>query len=201
MTHRSWRPLAAAGAAVVALGALGAGAPALADTAPKVVTSTAPMVSKGYDAKVAEAHGFKIVTAADGTQSSVPVTDDAKALVAASKPTGVHVLNTVSGDCGSSTVTAYYTSPAKVTVFTSYKVRLTSVSQNWHVNAVPAATGKIAHVFNFSGLNSSPSWTGQPQTATIAYSGSGGDAQVTLGSYAILVDGDVCYSGGPFDTW
>jgi hypothetical protein len=140
--------LAAAGAAVVAFGVLGAGAPAIADTvAPHTVTTTAPMVSRGYDAKVAEANGFTIVTDADGTQRSVPVTDAAKAIVASAKPSGVHVLNTVSGDCGSSTVTAVYAGNAKVTVVSSYRVRLTAVEQQWHVNAVPASTGKVGHIY------------------------------------------------------
>ena len=37
------------------------------------------MVVAGYDAEVAEANGFKIVTHADGSQESVPVTAAAAA--------------------------------------------------------------------------------------------------------------------------
>jgi hypothetical protein len=159
------------------------------------------MVSGGYDPKVAEEHGFKIVTAADGTQTSVPVSAAAKAEVAHSTSSGVHTDNTVEGDCGTSSVTAYYDGGAKVTVFSSYRVRLPTVGQHWYVNATPVSTGKVGHVYDFSGLNDSPNWVGDRQTATIAYSGSGGSAQVTLGSYAILDDGDFCYSGGPLDVW
>lgn len=86
-------------------------------------------------------------------------------------------------------------------VATGYTVKLVSVESYWHVNATPLSTGKVGHVFNFSGLAHSTTWAGQPQTATIAYSGSGGDAQVALGSYALLVDGEACYSAGPIDVW
>jgi hypothetical protein len=192
-------------AAAIAVSLIGLAAPAAAAPAAGTVVSreTVAMTHGGWDPAVAEAHGFKIETV-NGQTTSVPVTSEAKTLAAgwAAKKTAlaVHPDNTVEGDCGSSTVTAILenTSTGKVKTWTSYMVYAPSDQQHWYV-AETSIHGPLIHTFDFSGLNASTSWVGAPQTYTALLANQGGDVQVTLGSFAVLIDGDICYSGGPVD--
>ena len=174
-------------------------APATAATT--TTTTTAGMYASGFDTKVAEAHGFKTETVG-GVTKSVPVTDAAKALAAAFRPTsslrGVHPNGTgVSyGPCGTSTITAIYSS-GHATVTTAYSVYTIAGSQTWSVT-VNLDSGSFYQTLNFSGLNNAPTWRGAPQRT----SGSnthvlGGHALVSPGSFAILIDGTICFSGSP----
>lgn len=196
---------AAIAVSLLGLAAPANAAPAKATPAVRTVVSseTVPMTHGGWDPAIAEAHGFKIETI-NGQTTSVPVTDAAKKLAAgwATKKSSLAVSpdNTVSGNCGSSTVTAVLTNTTTgaLKVVTSYYVYAPSVEQHWYVDEY-STYGEYLHEFNFSGFNASNSWVSAPQTYTTRYANVGGDVQVTLGSFAALADGDICYSGGPID--
>ena len=189
--------------AAVAFALLGAAGPVMAASTSTTATTTTAMYSGGWDAAVAQAHGFQLETI-NGQTVSVPVTAAAKQLVSSSNSLSSSAIkpdNTVTGNCGSSTVTTIYEGSGRVKVLTSYIVRLPSVDQSWYVT-LTSVGGAFLDEMNFSGLNGSTHWVGAPQTSpasTIAEQG--GDAQVTFGSFAILDDGDVCFSGGPIDWW
>jgi len=76
-------------AALGAAATIGALALAFTPTAANAATTAEPtrdyftMTVGGYDAAVAEANGYQIITNEDGTQESVPVTAAAKARAAA----------------------------------------------------------------------------------------------------------------------
>jgi hypothetical protein len=170
---------------------------------PKVVTMVTPMVVKGYDATVAAANGFTIVTDSNGVQSSVPVTAAAKALVASSAPLaatstsagGVHPDGTGSANCGSSYITLTAHGLSYVEYETGYSVRLPTSGRWWGIT-VWSGAGATGVSMN-SGLAGAKTW------ASLGYiNGSGGGwGYVNAGSFAILTDGSVCYTTGPTDTW
>lgn len=60
------------------------------------------MTIRGFDADVAAKNGFKIVIDAEGIQESIPVSDAAKALVAAAAQEGHSNLGELTYSCGSS---------------------------------------------------------------------------------------------------
>ncbi|NII40269.1 hypothetical protein E9228_000905 [Curtobacterium flaccumfaciens] len=177
-------------------------APATANTAVDSTTVTMPMTVVGYDAKVAEAHGYKIETDADGVQRSVPITEAAKkqamkdaAATQVSKPGGVSVKNIVRGNCGSSSLNIVRYSNG-VRIATSYSVKATSIQHTWNVDG-----STLTKTFSngFSGLNNKPTWSA---THDVAISGNASaHATVRAGSSALLVNGEVCAAGAPTDAY
>ncbi len=160
-----------------------------------VYSSTAPMNIIGYDKAVAEANGFTIVTDQDGTQHSVPVTKQAKAQVAAANSV-VKPLNTVYGDCGTSSLYIQVKWATVLMVSTGYSVVLASVSHIWNVDgAVSSGTWSNG----FSGLNFSTTWSATHNVNV--GNGAHGFGSVRPGSEATLINGVICASGGPSDSW
>jgi hypothetical protein len=146
------------------------------------------MTFGGFNAAVAAAHGYKIITGADGKQRSVLANlSNAEALA---RPG-----NTVPGDCGSSTMTIAPRGGYEANVATGFI--LTSgpaVDFQWYTS-YSDDYGNSTHNWS-GGLLLRTTWTG-----TFVYK-SGGPGwvygTVDIGpSYAILADGEICYSGGP----
>lgn len=154
--------------------------------------SQATMGVTGFDAAVAEANGFEIVTDSSGTQTSVPVTDAAKAIVAAAAQAGHRDLGTVDGDCGRSWLNTSRAGSNKVVINTGYRVWLPSVGQQWNVDLFSSHGG---YSVPFSGAAFSPTWDAY-ETEDVGNS-HGTHSNVRDGSFAELVDGELCYSGSP----
>jgi hypothetical protein len=179
-------------------GTAAANAAQLDDPVVTTVTETAPMQFTGQvDDAVAKANGFKVIKNADGTETSVPVSAKAKALVLkSSKARGLASPNsTASGTCGSSYYTLTRISGTVVSQFTGYKVILPTFEQHWVLHMW---TPKDSRTNDVSGLNASATWstivrsTGLKSTVTV-------DGGVLPGSYATLITGDYCYSASPHD--
>jgi hypothetical protein len=176
-------------------------APALAanPVKPAPAQQETAMVLHSYDADVAAAHGYKIVTNPDGTQQSVPVTPEAvaedQAIAAANQPApgGVHANRTVVyGPCGSSFI-GVTANGNDIIIGTGYSVGRPVIGRVWAVQ-----------VFGFGGLpshtwlgGSGPKWN---SAYAFFYTG-GGFANVTPGSSVILDNGAVCYSGAPGESF
>lgn len=204
--HRQRRIAAAIAAVGLLAFVVGSAAPANAATtasAESTVTTVVQMISGGFRADVAEANGYQILTAPDGTQSSVPITEEAIAQRAAADaakvsaqseaPAGLPTPNgTVDGDCGSSWINAVKQANNTVAYSTGYIVFGAVVSSQWQVVASGFVSG------NSVLLNPGPN-SGTWETEGALYNVVGpGLAYVTVAtSFAVLASGQVCYSGGP----
>lgn len=155
-------------------------------------TITSPMTIAGYDADVAKANGYKIVTLPDGTQESVPVTAAAKK----AEQDIITPFTTVPGDCGTSSVVILDDGNAGAAVSTGFHLVRGAISYGWTVNVTGPGGG---YTKNFGGvLANTPRWTGSfrwsvPVRGTYI-------AAVTKASWALLNNGTVCTSGGPIDS-
>ena len=148
-------------------------------------TST-PMKIVGFDAKVAEAHGYRIVTV-NGKQYSILKR-------ASSKPSPMK--DVAYGDCGSSYVDAYRASGrAYVSVSTGYSVYETVAYKAWSVTFNSFSDGGV---LSFPGNNTGHTWNSGVQAYYIKGKGL---AHVSVGSHATLINGAVCYSGTPIDPY
>lgn len=155
----------------------------------------APMNIVGYDAGIAAANGFEIVTDENGVQTSVPVTDEAKAIVAEYEG-GPQARNTVWGDCGSASLFITRLGIYTIVIETAYSAYLPSVSHVWDVDgAVTSGTYSEA----FSGLNFSNTWYAAHNVGV--NNNTSGFGVVRSGSRAYLIDGAICYAYGPSDSW
>ncbi|MBX9719271.1 MAG: hypothetical protein K2X36_10585 [Microbacteriaceae bacterium] len=151
-----------------------------------------------YDEGVAEANGFRIIKL-DGETVSIPVTDEARKIVEESAGLLPSVARgEVAGDCGTSYVYGSRTLFQQVLIDTGYTINLPSVYHNWNV-AVTTSAGFL-HDQPFSGFNASNQWGDSQYTPDLGSTVLGGGiVSVTLGSYALRIDGAVCYSGNPND--
>lgn len=200
------RALSISGAAVLVLATMLVPQAAFADTPGNLTSDTSnnstPMTVVGYDAHVAEANGYQIVTNPDGSQSSVPVTDEAKAQQAAADAakadykSDVSARGVVDGDCGSSWISAAKQANDTVAYQTGYIVWGAVVDSQWTVVATGFISGNS--VVLHPGANG-----GTWETEGAVYNVVGpGVAGVTTGSsFAVLVGGQVCHSGGPTATF
>jgi hypothetical protein len=200
MTNRfTRRALAITGGAALAVLAALAPQAASADTpepeAPETVSVTMPMTVVGYDEEVAEANGFQIVTNPDGSQSSIPVTDEAKALVADAPD--VSARDTVVGDCGQSWLNGSKGANDTVSFTTGYSVRAAVVLHQWRVQAIGFITSGEKNYAQGAG---GAVWSTSGSTQAI---GPGYAIVPPLSPVAMvkLVDGATCYSGGPSFTF
>src|SRR5437763_5702389 len=138
----------------------------------------------GFDAAVAAAHGYEIRMMPDGRQYSVRK----------GAPAGFAPHNVVPGDCGRSWVWEDGIGNASVHLDTGFNVRDAVWARSWDVT-LDDRGGESSQPF--SGGSSGPYWeegrnvgglTRGPGSAVVKGGG---------GNFAILVDGGVCYSGGP----
>lgn len=187
--------ISVAGTCLLALGVVLAPSAAQADTAenepPETFSAVMPMSVIGYDEEVAEANGFKIVTDENGQQTSVPVTDEAKALVADAPVATPY--DTVVGNCGQSWLNGSKGANDVVSFTTGYSVRAAVVLHQWRVSAVGAITSGEKNYAQGAG---GPVWSTSGSTTAI---GPGWAIVPPLSPVAMvkLVDGTTCYSGGP----
>lgn len=156
---------------VAVLAGVFAASPAHASTpaSPRAVMIVMPMRVIGFDPAVAKAHGFS-------TKS--PIRPD----------------NTVYGDCGSSYVKITPTGNAHGLIQTGFTVDEDAVSYSWTVHVIDDYGVSNKH---WSGtLLFRTSWVG-----TNDFHSTGPDwafVEVTYG-VAVMWNGDVCYSEGPWD--
>lgn len=164
-------------------------APTASADSPPVKTRThtsTPMKVVGFDAKVAEAHGYRIVTI-NGKQSSV---------LKGTSHGNPQMKNTVYGNCGSSFVDAYRVSRKPYVSFsTGYSVYTRVVEKSWSVGFNSFSDGGA---FTFSGKGTGSTWNSGVQSVFVKGKGI---AHVSGGSHAVLVDGAICYSGTPTDPY
>lgn len=172
---------------------------AFADTpepeAPETVSVTMPMTVVGYDEEIAAANGFEIVTNPDGSQSSIPITDEAKALVADAPDVGAR--DTVVGDCGQSWLNGSKGANDVVSFTTGYSVRAAVQLHQWRVQAIGFITSGEKNYAQGAG---GAVWSKSDSTTAI---GPGYAIVPPLSPTAMvkLVDGATCYSGGPSFTF
>lgn len=166
-------------------------------------TTYTRMVVKGYDAQVALAHGYQIVTNANGTQESIPITAAAIAqraqaqqarAAAQAKTQGVAAPDVV-GDCGYSWLSGTKAANNTLKFNTGFVVYGAGYEYDWYVYALAAVT-----VGSWSTSGPGPA-SGNKHWDAAMYNIIGpGIAAVPIGSASaevILVDGTVCYSDGP----
>lgn len=165
------------------------GATGTASAAPRQPTRTTltetTMHVGGFNAAVAEAHGYEIRTAPSGEQYSVE-----KGSPPDAKPAGE-----VGGSCGRSWV--YETAQGNRTVWleTGYQVISGTNAHSWSVRLRdPGGSSTVGYPSH--GTNGY--WVSNRYVGGLTP----GDASatVTVGSWAELWDGRVCYSGGPSAT-
>jgi hypothetical protein len=165
------------------------------------------MYVAGFDAAVAKAHGYKIVTYANGEQQSVPVNPQSKlpkSMILHPQPAKSNALpnqvvpaaaatdyNEVWGNCGKSWIRVTQTGTNKVSVASGFS-NLPEDAYFWSWNVLLSDQNGTSHQ-TYSGaiLSTSASriWTNLNQYGfTYDYVYSGG---------ATLIDGTICLSGGP----
>lgn len=203
------RRTAAIGAAVIAISGAVAG-PALA-SAPHATAPTHSLVKQGmyvtgFDAAVAKAHGYKLVTYANGDEQAVPINPRSglpkgTLLVKASAKGGITpdngASNKVYGNCGDSWIAADQVGPHKINLTSGFDVIMPAASYNWDIqlediNGISEQGAKGTLPPGFS------SWDDDwPNLTQYDFSVD----QVLTGSYAILDDGELCNSVGPKIDW
>lgn len=186
---------AAALTLAIALAPQAALADAPEDEAPTTINESMPMSIAGYDAAIAEANGFEIVTDESGVTRSVPVTDKAKALVsdAAEDAPEFTTFDTVVGDCGQAWLNGSKGANDRVSFTTGYSVRLPVQLHQWRVTAYGfITTGEK----NYAQGAGPAVWSKSDSTTAIGpgYAIVPGFSPVAM---VKLVDGATCYSGGP----
>jgi len=168
--------------------------------------SSGTMTVVGFDRAVAEAHGFKVVDNPDGTQSSVPITSEAKAILAGVPTSTARALSTSQsstvqpnavGNCGTDSLHVVpRASAGAVVISTAYSVYIASVGHVWNVDGVTTSVGFSEP---FSGANFSSTWTATHVHAVPGFAH--GHATIRAGSYAILINGDICAALPETSTW
>lgn len=158
-----------------------------------------------FDPAVAAAHGFKIITLPDGSQQSVPVNpkDHRKPSppIKAPRPGSVTpnvTQDTEYGDCGYSFIEGDVVGTHTIYLRSGFGIspdRPTAVGYNWSI-ALYDDNG-VSYQGASGGLEFRSSWSGEWDDLT-QYGTSLDD--VTDFSDAVLYDGTVCGSYGPFIT-
>ena len=147
---------------------------------------TVPMTIVGFNAAVAKAHGYVIRTDAQGRQYSVK----------AGAPNVVSPDNTVYGNCGSSYLYEYAIGLDQVDIKTGFTVNTPAVAYWWEYSMRDGG-GTSSHT-RAGGLAARPGWDDKERWGALTRGPA--RAWVVSGSDAILVNGDVCTSGGPSDS-
>lgn len=186
--NRKLRTVASAVAAGVLFAALSGAIPATATNSTGTDSQVdLPMEFTGYDAAVAEANGYSIVTDEAGVTRSVPVSADALAYERQLERAVLSRTKFVDGPCGSSWINAQSSGQRKV-ITTGYTVTHPVIAKNWTVQ-----------VWGWSGLPSHH-WggaSGATWFSSWSYNGGGDFANVLPGSNVVMSNGAVCVSGSP----
>ena len=195
-------------AATVLLPAGAANASTVSPTpAPVTTTIHTSMVVKGYDAQVAEANGYKIVTNADGTQQSVPVTSAAIAqqaksdqLRAAAQATTQIAASSAGGVvCGDSWVSGAKLANNTVAFHTGFLVYGAASYHVWTVYAVGTITANSWATSGSGPYSGTQSWEGG--ISTVIGPGVGGVPFLSPAASVVLENGSICFSVGPTFTF
>lgn len=203
------RRTAAIGAAVVAISGVVAG-PALASapgtSAPRHSLVKQGMYVTGFDAAVAKAHGYKLVTYANGDEQAVPIDPRSglpkgTLLVKASAKGGIHpdngASNRVTGNCGDSWIAADEVGPNKINLTSGFDVIMPVTKYKWIIQ-LEDINGKSEQGASGTLPSGFSSWEDDwPNLTQYVFSVD----QVLTGSYAILDNGEVCNSVGPKIDW
>jgi hypothetical protein len=199
------RRAAAIGTAIIAISGVAAGqarASAHPVTAPKHFRYEQGMYVTGFNAAVAKAHGYKIVTYANGDMQAVPINPRSglpkgTLLVRAASPKGtIRPANgdysAVYDDCGDSWINGWQIGPHLINLTSGFDVVLPAVHFKWRI---------LLSDFNGESeqgdggfLAEDPSWSGEWENLT-QYDWT--VDQVENSSNVTLTDGEVCFSGGP----
>jgi len=163
-------------------------------TAAVVSSETEMMTIVDFDPQIAERNGYRIERSAAGDVSSVPVSAEA---VAEQRRTGAG-RNTVSGNCGSATLTITKNKARQgINIQTSYVVKGTSLGHHWGVTGA-TGVGKL-YTEPFSGLARGSRWSATHFKSV--YGWSSGFGQIDVGSFATLSNGAICYAGRATSNW
>jgi hypothetical protein len=136
---------------------------------------------------VAAANGYQITSAADGTQSSVKI---------GGAPALATPANVIDGNCGSSYVYEYGIGDKAIELYTGISVVLPVTTGHWQVRL--SDRGGVGFR-NYSVPPNGGIW----QIDRVIGGLTPGPAQanvVTAASFVVLINGGVCYSGGPSDS-
>ncbi|NHT17508.1 hypothetical protein [Cellulomonas sp. IC4_254] len=155
------------------------------------------MDAVGFDESVARANGYAIVTEEDGTQRSVPVTDQARAEEEAiARRVGAGRSTVVAGSCGTSRIVITdSTGFRRAGISTSFNVVRPAVGYSWFVDV--AGGGTSARQTFGGALASRTTWQ-HTFLHSVPKAGSY-IASVARTSNAVLNNGTICFSGGPSD--
>jgi hypothetical protein len=179
-------------------------------TIPAQASTTAPlrhttvkqgMYVEGFDAAVAKAHGYKIVTYANGDEQAVPVNPKSglrkSAILAKSSSAGIHPANsgsdTVVGSCGASDISAIQISTNHIDVDSGFDVYDPVVYVDWdiYLSDVNGTSTQGTSDFLLDDVEWGHAWDDLYQYEDTI-------DQLSTGSYVILADGAECFSAGPF---
>ena len=179
----------------------GTGAPA---PTPDSVTISSPMVVGGYDAQVAEANGFKIVTHADGSQESLPVTATAVAQLKQADQLRAAARQSAGSSgalsyCGESWVSGSKIANDTVIFHTGFIVHLAAHSHQWTVYATGFITGNSWSTSGMGPSSGNRSWDGA--MGGVVGPGVAGVPWGSNSASVVLVNGSVCWSNGPTFTF
>jgi hypothetical protein len=203
------RRTAAIGAAALALSGAVAGqamASVPRTTAPSHLQEKQGMHVTGFDAAVAQAHGYKIVTYANGDRQAVPVNPRSGlpkgTLLVKASATGGTIrpenggADTAYGNCGESWITALQTGAHQIKLTSGFEVDLPAVKFDWDIDLTDingtseqGDSGYLAEDEEWEGT-----WSKLDQYDFSV-------DVVRAGAYAILTDGEICYSGEPAIDW
>jgi hypothetical protein len=161
-----------------------------------------------FDAAIAKAHGYKIITYPDGDQQSVPINPKSglpkgpllvKDTVQNGKlrPDTNSDSDSVAGDCGVSWIETTQVSTAHVNMQSGFTSDDPYIDFNWEVELTDE-NGSSYQSNSSASFQSGDEyyWTGDWDDL-YQYTWTSDTVQ-TASSYAILVDGSVCYSAGPW---
>lgn len=158
------------------------------------------MYISGFDAAVARAHGYKIVTYANGDQQSVPVNPRSglpKGPLLVRSAGGLRPDNSgydeVTGDCGTSWIYGNEVSTSHISLESGFDLTDPAVAYSW-VISLSDANGSSRQTASGT-LLERKSWEG---TWNDLYQYEYTIDQVLTSSTVILYDGSTCYSGGPY---
>jgi hypothetical protein len=159
------------------------------------------MYFEGFDAAVAKAHGYKIVTYANGDEQAVPVNPKSglrkSPILTKNWSAGIHPANsasdTVTGDCGSSDISAIQISTNHIDVDSGFEVIDPVVYVDWdiYLSDVNGTSTQGTSDYLLDDVEWGHAWDDLYQYEDTIDS-------VSTGSYVIMTTGEECFSAGPF---
>lgn len=154
---------------------------------PTLKQSSADMTIVGFDRTIAEQNGYEIVKNAQGLDTAVKRGEPSAGDV------GGH--DSVTSNCGTSWITFTSIGHDKANMTTGFGVIHAAVKYGWTVDFVDrwgvSSQGRSGVLANRT------TWDWTPPFIFASGGTGSAFASVETGSYAVLLNGAVCYSGGP----